>query len=126
MRADALSATLSALADPTRRAILARLAEGEASVSELAQPFAMSLPAVSRHLRVLDDAGLIARRRDAQRQLCRLQPQRLQEVSDWIAQYRRFWEAQFDRLAAFLAKPSPAPNPPSKGTKRNARRPAAR
>src|SRR4051812_33976560 len=119
MRADVLSATLSALADPTRRAILARLAEGEASVTELAEPFAISLPAVSRHLRVLNEAGLIARRRDAQRQICRLQPERLHEVSDWIAQYRRFWEGQLDRLAAFLAKPTPTPKPPPKGRKRN-------
>lgn len=126
MHPDALSATLAALADPTRRAILARLAEGEATVTELAEPFAMSLPAVSRHIRVLDEAGLIARRRDAQRWICRLQPQPLHDLSAWLAQYRRFWEAQLDRMAVFLAKPLPTPKPPSKGSKRNARRPAAR
>ena len=100
--ADPLSLTLSALADPTRRAILARLAEGEATVGELAQPFAMSLPAVSRHLKVLETAGLIARGREAQWRPCRLDPEPLRQVAGWIDGYRSFWEASFDRLDAYL------------------------
>ena len=100
--ADPLSLTLSALADPTRRAILARLAEGEATVGELAQPFAMSLPAVSRHLKVLETAGLIARGREAQWRPCRLEPEPLRQVAGWIDGYRSFWEASFDRLDAYL------------------------
>src|SRR5215472_10950451 len=92
--ADHLSTTLAALADPTRRAILARLALGETSVTELAAPFGMSLPAVSKHLNVLERAGLIARGRDAQWRPCRLQPAPLKEVADWIEHYRRFWEPE--------------------------------
>ncbi|MDX2263809.1 MAG: metalloregulator ArsR/SmtB family transcription factor [Hyphomicrobiales bacterium] len=99
---DKLSQTLSALADPTRRAILARLAIGEASVSELAEPFDMSLPAVSKHLKVLEKAGLIAKGREAQWRPRRLEPQPLKDVSDWVSQYRRFWEERFDRLDAYL------------------------
>ncbi len=102
MSPDALSTTLAALADPTRRAILARLAEGETSVTELAAPFAMSLPAVSKHLKVLERAGLIARGRAAQWRPCRLKAGPLREVSDWLEHYRRFWEASFDRLDDYL------------------------
>ena len=99
---DRLSLTLAALADPTRRAILARLAEGEATVGELAAPFAMSLPAVSRHLKVLERAGLIARGRTAQWRPCRLEPGPLGEVAGWLERYRRFWEAGLDRLDDYL------------------------
>src|SRR6266478_1539788 len=95
---DRLSATLQALADPTRRAILARLALGETSVTELAQPFAMSLPAVSKHLKVLERAHLIERSREAQWRPCRLAPEPLKDVAAWIDQYRRLWEERFDRL----------------------------
>ena len=97
-----LSATFSALADPTRRAILARLASGEASVLELARPFDMSLPAVSKHLKVLERAGLIARGREAQWRPCRLQAEPLEDVSAWVESYRRFWEQRFDRLGGYL------------------------
>jgi DNA-binding transcriptional ArsR family regulator len=102
--ADALSTTLSALADPTRRALLARLAEGEATVNELAAPFDISLQAVSRHLKVLEGAGLIARGRQAQWRPCRLEPEPLRAVDDWLTRYRRFWEQSFDRLEAYLAE----------------------
>jgi len=102
MAADHLSITFAALADPTRRAILARLSSGEASVTELAEPFDMSLPAISRHLKVLEHAGLIARGRDAQWRPCRLQARPLEEASDWIEQYRRFWEESLDRLGDYL------------------------
>src|SRR5947208_15655800 len=97
-----LDATFAALADPTRRAILARLASGEASVTELAEPFDMSLPAVSKHLKVLERAGLIARGRDAQWRPSRLQAAPLREVDDWVQRYRRFWEESFDQLADYL------------------------
>jgi DNA-binding transcriptional ArsR family regulator len=97
-----LDATFAALADPTRRAILARLASGEASVGELGEPFAMSLPAISKHLKVLERAGLISRGRDAQRRPCRLEAAPLEEVADWIEHYRRFWEESFDRLDDYL------------------------
>src|SRR5215468_5139241 len=97
-----LDATFAALADPTRRAILARLSSGEATVLELAEPFDMSLPAVSKHLKVLERAGLIARGRDAQRRPCRLSPAPLKKATDWIEQYRRFWEESFDRLDVYL------------------------
>src|SRR5437762_1245147 len=97
---DRLSTVFSALADPTRRAILARLAAGEASVTELARPFAMSLPAVSKHLKVLERAGLIARGRAAQWRPCRLEAAPLRDASDWLEPYRRHWEARFDRLDA--------------------------
>ena len=104
MRPDHLSATFGALADPTRRAILARLATGETSVTELAVPFAISLPAVSKHLKVLERAGLIARGRAAQRRPCRLEAARLKEVAEWIERYRKFWEQSFDRLDEYLRK----------------------
>jgi len=99
---DALSATFSALADPTRRAILSRLAIGEASVTELAQPFAMSMPAISKHLKVLEHAGLIARGRDAQWRPCRLEAGPLRDIANWVEPYRRYWEARFDRLDDYL------------------------
>ena len=101
---DRLSETFQALADPTRRAILARLALGESSVKELAEPFEMSLPAVSKHLKVLERAGLISRSRDAQYRPCKLEPQSLKSVDEWLEEYRRFWEARFDRLDAYLKK----------------------
>jgi DNA-binding transcriptional ArsR family regulator len=104
MPPDHLSATFAALADPTRRAILARLALGETSVTELAEPFAMSLPAVSKHLKVLERAGLIARGREAQWRPCRLEASRLKEIADWVERYRRFWEQSFDRLDDYLRK----------------------
>jgi DNA-binding transcriptional ArsR family regulator len=100
--ADRLDATFAALADPTRRAILAKLASGEASVTELAAPFDMSLPAISKHLKVLEKAGLIARGRDAQWRPCRLRAAPLKEVNDWVAHYKRFWEESFDRLDEYL------------------------
>jgi len=121
---DALSQTFSALADPTRRAILARLAAGGATVGELAEPFDMSLPAVSRHLRVLTDAGLIERHTEAQWRRCELRGEGLRAAADWMEFYRKFWEAQLDRLDAFLKRTAPAPAPapsPAKG-KRNVRR----
>jgi len=102
MQPDPLSAALSALADPTRRAILARLAEGEANVNELAAPFDISLPAISRHLKVLESAGLITRGRDAQWRPCRLEPATLKGVDDWLAYYRRFWTGSFDKMEAYL------------------------
>ena len=102
MAADTLSTTLSALADPTRRAILARLAEGAATVKELSAPFTISGPAVSKHLRVLERAGLIARGRDAQWRPCRLEAAPLQEVAEWAEGYRRFWEESYDRLDEYL------------------------
>src|SRR5919197_6147582 len=95
---DQLSATFAALADPTRRAILARLANGEATVSELAAPFDMSLPAISKHLKVLQRAGLIEQGRQAQWRPCRLKPEPLRDVADWIGHYKRHWEESFDRL----------------------------
>ncbi len=101
---DALSATFAALSDPTRRAILARLAQGEATVNELAAPFDISLPAVSRHLKVLERARLITRAREAQWRRCRLAPQPLKEAADWMERYRAFWEARFDALDRFLAR----------------------
>src|SRR5688572_22485950 len=102
MATDQLSATFAALADPTRRAILARLASGERSVTELAEPFEMSMPAVSKHLRVLERAGLIARGREAQWRPCRLEPAPLKEVADWEERYRAIWEQRFDRLDNYL------------------------
>ena len=100
--ADHLSATFAALADPTRRAILARLASRECSVSELAEPFEMSLPAVSKHLRVLERAGLIARRHEAQWRHCRIEARPLKEVADWAERYRHIWEGRLDRLDTYL------------------------
>jgi DNA-binding transcriptional ArsR family regulator len=102
MPTDRLSATFAALADPTRRAILARLALGETSVTELAQPFEMSLPAVSKHLKVLERAGLIARGREAQWRPCRIEPRALKDVDAWLERYRRFWDESLDRLDAYL------------------------
>ncbi|GGU34558.1 ArsR/SmtB family transcription factor [Streptomyces violascens] len=99
---DRLSVVFAALADPTRRAILARLAEGEATVGELAEPFEMSLPAVSRHLKVLEKAGLITRGRSAQWRPCRLEAAPLADATDWLERYRRFWEGSFDALAEHL------------------------
>jgi DNA-binding transcriptional ArsR family regulator len=99
---DPLSVTLSALADPIRRAILARLAQGGATVNELAEPFAISLPAVSRHLKVLERAGLISRGRDAQWRPCKLELQSLKAVDDWLSTYRRFWEGSFDNMVAYI------------------------
>jgi DNA-binding transcriptional ArsR family regulator len=97
-----LDTTFSALADPTRRAILARLARGETSVTDLAKPFAMSMPAVSKHLKVLESAGLITRSREAQWRPCRIEPRALKEVDDWLEHYRRFFEESLDRLDAYL------------------------
>ena len=102
MNQASLDQVFSALADPTRRAILARLALGEASVGELAEPFDISLPAVSRHLKVLEGAALITREKDAQWRRCRLHPEPLKEAADWISQYRKFWENQLDALAEYL------------------------
>ena len=99
---DRLSATLSALADPTRRAILARLAQGEASVGELAAPVSISQPAISKHLKVLERAGLISRGREAQWRPCRLEAAPMREIAGWLETYRRFWEGSFDRLDAYL------------------------
>jgi DNA-binding transcriptional ArsR family regulator len=99
---DRLSATFAALADPTRRAILARLALGETSVTELAEPFAMSMPAVSKHLKVLERAGLIARGREAQWRPCRIEPIALKGVDDWLEHYRNLWNERFDRLEIYL------------------------
>jgi len=110
---DALSQTFSALADPTRRAILARLATGAATVGELAEPFDMSLPAVSRHLRVLNDAGLIQRHTEAQWRRCELRGEGFRLATDWIEFYRRFWEQQFDQLDAFLARTAAKPAAPT-------------
>jgi DNA-binding transcriptional ArsR family regulator len=102
MTSDHLSTTFAALADPTRRAILARLASGERSVTELAEPFAMSMPAVSKHLRVLERAGLIARGRDAQWRPCRLEAAPLKEAAEWTGRFRAVWEQRFDRLDTYL------------------------
>jgi DNA-binding transcriptional ArsR family regulator len=102
MPLDQLSITLAAIADPTRRAILARLGSGEASVTELARPFEMSLPAISKHLKVLEQAGLIVRGREAQWRPCRLEAGPLREVADWVGRYRHHWEQSFDRLDAYL------------------------
>ncbi len=129
MAIDRLSTTFAALADPTRRAILARLCVGESSVTELAKPFAMSLPAISKHLKVLERADLIARGRDAQWRPCRLEAKPLREASDWIEHYRRFWEESLDRLEDYLRELQARPHhqhppttsvpdqpPPSPGT----------
>jgi DNA-binding transcriptional ArsR family regulator len=102
MAPDNLNTTFAALADPTRRAILARLASGEASVTDLAKPFEMSMPAISKHLKVLEHAGLIARGREAQWRPCRLQARPLKNAADWIEHYRRFWAESFDRLDDYL------------------------
>lgn len=120
MSPDRLSLTFSALADPTRRAIIARLSRGETTVNELAEPFAMSLPAISKHLKVLERTGLIERSRTAQWRPCKLQAAPLKEAVDWLEYYRQFWEQSFDRLEVYLkelqakeggAAPSTEPNP---------------
>ncbi|MFZ6641904.1 ArsR/SmtB family transcription factor [Undibacterium sp. TC4M20W] len=117
MQQDALSKTFSALADPTRRAILARLSTGESSVTELAEPFDMSLPAITKHLKVLERAGLVTRSRSAQWRPCQLQAMPLKEAYGWVEQYRQFWEQSLDRLEVYLqelqtaAKPAPTPTP---------------
>lgn len=121
MPADSLSTTFAALADPTRRAILARLASGEAGVTELAEPFQMSLPAISKHIKVLERAGLIARGREAQWRPCRLETERLQEVSGWLDRYRQIWEQRLDRLDDYLVQRQAAQadrvDPPQRGEK---------
>ena len=119
---DCLDATFAALADPTRRAILARLASGEASVTELAAPFAMSQPAISKHLKVLERAGLIARGRDAQRRPCRLEPQRLKQAAEWLGTYRQFWEASYNRLDDYLNDLQTKEKPRDRKHTRNHRR----
>lgn len=105
---DPLSSAFAALADPTRRAILARLAQGHTHVGDLAEPFSISAPAVSRHLRVLEEAGLIERQVDARWRICHLKPEGLQAAHDWLAQYRNYWEASLDRLAELLEAPPAA------------------
>ena len=109
---DELSVTFAALADPTRRAILARLAQGEATVNELAAPFNLSLPGVSKHLKVLQHAGLISQGRRAQWRPCRLEPERLKDAADWITAYRYIWEERFDRLDEYLHELQSKPAPP--------------
>lgn len=120
MQTDHLSSTFAALADPTRRAILARLAEGEASVNELAEPFDISLPAVSRHLKVLEGAGLISRSREAQWRPCRLEPNALQRVDSWLDFYRRFWGESFDKMDRYIdeLKRRDVRAAPNKGTRK--------
>src|SRR6267143_5218125 len=117
MAADQLSTTFAALADPTRRAILARLASGEAPVTELAEPFKMSMPAISKHLKVLERAGLIARGRDAQWRPCRLEAAPLKDIASWVERYRRFWEESFDRLDDYLRELQDKPTRPTRPTK---------
>jgi DNA-binding transcriptional ArsR family regulator len=115
---DRLSATFSALADPTRRAMLARLSKGEASVNELAAPFSMSLPAISKHIKVLEKAGLVTKGRDAQWRPCRLDGDQLKVAMDWIGQYKQFWEERLDRLDIYLLTLQQNPEPdinPTKG-----------
>ena len=107
MSTERLNATFAALADPTRRAIIARLASGDVSVNDLAKPFAMSQPAISKHLKVLEQAGLISRGRDAQRRPCRLEAKRLAEATQWLERYRKFWEGNFQRLDALLDELKP-------------------
>jgi DNA-binding transcriptional ArsR family regulator len=127
MPTDRLSATFAALADPTRRAIIARLALGETSVSELAEPFEMSLPAVSKHLKVLERAGLITRSREAQWRPCRIEPAALKDVDDWLDRYRRFWDERLDRLDDYLQvlqaqdAPTSSPRPSSSQAKETKR-----
>jgi len=118
---DRLSATFSALADPTRRAILARLALGETSVTELAAPFDMSMPAVSKHLKVLERAGLISRGREAQWRPCRIEAAALKSVDEWLERYRRFWEASFDRLEEYLREMQAKEKPKKRARKKKSR-----
>ena len=122
---DPLTSTFSALADPTRRAILARLAAGEASVTELAEPFDISMPAISKHLKVLERAGLVARGREAQWRPCRLEAGPLKDASDWIGHYQRFWEQSLNRLEAYLremTQQEQAAGAPDKPVSRRSRR----
>jgi DNA-binding transcriptional ArsR family regulator len=119
MPTDPLSATFSALADPTRRAILARLALGETSVTELAEPFTMSLPAISRHLKVLEHAGLIVRGREAQWRPCRLEAKALMPVDTWLEDYRRLWEERLDRFEDYLRELQAAKTPKTKTKEKN-------
>ena len=118
MPPDTLSSTFAALADPTRRAILARLALGETSVTELSEPFDMSLPAVSKHLKVLERAGLIARGRDAQWRPCRLEAGPLKDIDGWLETYRRFWEDSFSRLEEYLTELQTKPEEKKRGRKK--------
>ena len=121
MSIDSLSSTFAALADPTHRAILARLSEGEASVTDLAAPFEMSMPGISKHLKVLQKAGLIERGREAQWRPCRLQAKPLKEIADWTSQYRKYWEESFDRLEEYLKRlhpPKDADKPKAKPKKK--------
>jgi DNA-binding transcriptional ArsR family regulator len=111
--ADELSATFAALADPTRRAILERLSRGEATIGELAEPFDLSLPAVSRHITVLEQAGLVIKHRHAQQRSCRIEPARLRDAEDWIGRYRSFFEERFDRLGRQLAGLTASEEPPT-------------
>jgi DNA-binding transcriptional ArsR family regulator len=122
-KGDSLSATFAALADPTRRGILAALAAGEATVSELALPFEISVPAISRHLRVLTDAGLIERKTRARWRICSLRPDAMRDAHDWLSSYRRYWEESLDRLAELVEEPTPSPNKKSAQPKKpNSRR----
>jgi len=121
-----LDTAFAALSDPTRRAILARLALGETSVTELAKPFAMSLPAVSKHLKVLERAGLIARSREAQWRPCRIEPRALKTIDDWLNQYRRFFDESFDRLDAYLQKLQAEDRDPKTSEERSHDQPSAR
>jgi DNA-binding transcriptional ArsR family regulator len=124
MSVDRLNATFAALADPTRRAILARLTHGDLPVKSLAAPFAISPPAITKHLKVLERAGLISRGRDGQQRPCRLDATPLREVGDWVGEYRRFWEEKFDRLDAYLQELQRRPQPKRRAQRaRVARRP---
>jgi DNA-binding transcriptional ArsR family regulator len=122
MSIDRLSTTFAALADPTRRAILARLATGEATVTQIAQPFDMSLPAVSKHLKVLERAGLIARGREAQWRPCLLEAEPLRNAADWLEHYRPYWEQRFDRLHDYLEKVQKKESQKTRATKQNRRK----
>lgn len=126
MTGDPLSVTLSALADPTRRGILARLATGEATVKELAAPFDMSLAAVSKHLKVLEGAGLVSRSKEAQWRPCHLEAKPLAAVSEWLDDYRRFWDRSLDRLGEYLAEIQRAPDRGARGSRRRAPKGARR
>jgi DNA-binding transcriptional ArsR family regulator len=122
MTIDRLSTTFAALSDPTRRAILARLATGEATVTQIAQPFDMSLPAVSKHLKVLERAGLIAREREAQWRPCLLEAEPLRNAADWLENYRPYWEQKFDRLQDYLEKAQKNDSQKTRTTKQNRRK----
>lgn len=126
MQTDRLSLTFAALSDPTRRAILARLATGEASVSELAKPFDMSLPAISKHLKVLERAHLITRGRQAQRRPCRLETESLREAADWVAQYTRHWQDSLDRLDDMLREAQGKPRKPAQSPRSSSQSKATR